>query len=150
MHYFLSLLLSVATPLLPADIPANEIYLGPGISPIETFKIKQGFVADTDYQVMTVFNFIRLKSALEGSPDLCVFAIDQAIKQCQEGLQREQDIYLNREADDQLIIKSYETRLKSIELELHNAYKSNKILMYTIGAVSLLAASSLTLYVTSK
>lgn len=150
MSYLLNIVLFIYMPLLPANLPVNQIYMGQGISPIETISIKQGWIADSDYQVLTIYNFIRLKSALEGSPDLCAFTIDEALKECQKGIQREQAIYQSREADDQLIIKSYENRLKIIEHDLQKAYSHNKILMYIASSVGAVAAVSLTLHIVSN
>ena len=78
-NLLLSVLL-VLTPLKPENIPPNWIYLGQGVEPIKAIKV------DTDFDLkikepsalLTVPEFIRLKSALEDSPDLCVWAIDEA------------------------------------------------------------------------
>ena len=150
MHYFLSLLLTLSTPLLPDNIPASAIYMGKGLELVETFKIKKGWVSDSTYQVITPYNFIRLKSAVEGSSDLCLFAVDEALKECEAGLDRERELFLNREVDDQLIIKSYEARLNAIELELSKAQKTNTLLVYVMSSLGVIAASSLTLYIVSK
>jgi len=150
MHYFLSLLLTLSTPLLPDNIPASAIYMGKGLELVETFKIKKGWVSDSTYQVITPYNFIRLKGAVEGSSDLCLFAVDEALKECEAGLDRERELFLNREVDDQLIIKSYEARLNAIELELSKAQKTNTMLVYVMSSLGVIAASSLTLYIVSK
>jgi len=150
MHYFLSLLLSIATPLLPNNIPASAIYMGADLELVETFKVKQGWISDGTYQVITPYNFIRLKSAVEGSSDLCFFAVDEALKQCEAGLDRERDLFLNREADDALIIKSYESRLQTIESELQQAEKTNKLLLFAVSTLGVLTASSITLYIVSR
>jgi hypothetical protein len=150
MHYFLSLLLTLSTPLLPDNIPASAIYMGKGLELVETFKIKKGWVSDSTYQVITPYNFIRLKGAVEGSSDLCLFAVDEALKECEAGLDRERELFLNREVDDQLIIKSYEARLNAIELELSKAQKTNTLLVYVMSSLGVIAASSLTLYIVSK
>jgi len=150
MHYFLSLLLTLSTPLLPNNIPPSAIYMGKGLELVETFKIKKGWVSDSTYQVITPYNFIRLKGAVEGSSDLCLFAVDEALKECEAGLDRERELFLNREVDDQLIIKSYEARLNAIELELSKAQKTNTLLVYVMSSLGVIAASSLTLYIVSK
>jgi hypothetical protein len=150
MHYLLSVILTIATPLLPNNIPASAIYMGKGLELVETFKIKHGWISDGVYQVITPYNFIRLKSAVEGSSDLCLFAVDEALKECERGLNRERDLFLNRESDDQLIIKSYEHRLKTIESELQNAQSTNTMLIYVASSLGVIAASSLTLYIVSK
>lgn len=150
MSYLLSIVLAIYMPLLPANLPANQIYMGAGISPIETINVADGWIADGEYQVMTVYNFIRLKSALEGSPDLCAFTVGEALTECQKGIQREQAIYQSREADDQLIIKSYENRLQIIEDDLQKAHSHNKMLMYIASSLGALAAASLTLHIVSS
>ena len=150
MHYLLSMILTIATPLLPNNIPASSIYMGKGLELVETFKIKKGWVSDSTYQVITPYNFIRLKSAVEGANDLCLFAVDEALKVCETGLQNERELFLGRESDDQLIIKSYEHRLKTIESELQNAQSTNTILIYVASSLGVIAASSLTLYIVSK
>ena len=150
MSYFLSLLLAIYTPLLPSNIPASAIYMGKGLELVETFKIKKGWVSDSTYQVITPYNFIRLKSAVEGASDLCSFAVDEALKECERGLNRERDLFLNREADDQLIIKSYEQRLKTLESDLQKAQEHNTMLIYIVSSLGVIAASSLTLFIVSK
>jgi hypothetical protein len=150
MHYLLSLILTIATPLLPNNIPASAIYMGKGLELVETFKIKKGWVSDSTYQVITPYNFIRLKSAVEGSGDLCLFAVDEALKECERGLDRERELFLGRESDDQLVINSYEHRLKAIEIELQKSYETNKMLLFAVGSLGVIAASSLTLYVVSR
>ena len=47
MHLFNTLLIILA-PLLPDNIPANVIYMGQGVAPIHSIKIKKGFVSDKD------------------------------------------------------------------------------------------------------
>jgi len=143
MIYFLSLLM-ILTPLKPADIPANQIYLGKGIEPITAIKVQKGWVAPTLSMVLTPFEFIELKSALENSPDLCTYAIDKAIEQCMSGLKREKKIMLNREISDQQLLKAYESRLKLVESELLTSYKQNKILMYVASSLTAIAIGATT------
>lgn len=150
MSYFLSLLLAIYTPLLPSNIPASAIYMGKGLELVETFKVRKGWVSDSTYQIITPYNFIRLKSAVEGASDLCSFAVDETLKECEQGLNRERNIYLNRETDDQLIIKSYESRLAEIESDLQKVQETNTILIYVASSLGVIAASSLTLFIVSK
>ena len=143
MHIFTALVLLLA-PLLPADIPANMIYMGQGIEPIHSIKIKRGFVSDGRYMLITPYNFIRVKSALENSPDLCTLAISETVKSCTAGLEREQQIMLNREHDDAKLLTAYESRLKAIESDLQNSEYHNKMLMYITGGFALLSTASIT------
>ena len=148
MHLLTALLLFL-TPLRPADIPANQIYLGEQIEPITAIKVQKGWVAPTLSMVLTPFEFIELKSAIEHSPDLCTHAIDMAVKQCQAGLNREKNIFLKREASDQQLLQAYEERLKIIEVELQASYKQNKMLMYLATGLSAIAGSA-TIYAILK
>jgi len=148
-----SLFLSISiflSPLLPADIPANAIYLGRGVGLIHSLKLKMGEPVPHTGMLLTLANFIRLKSALEDSPDLCTWAIDQAIDECVKGLDREQEIALNREADDAAIIKAYESRLFTIESALLDARKQRKYMMYTAIGVGALSIITSTLYFTGR
>jgi hypothetical protein len=140
-------LLIYLTALLPKDIPANMIYLGPSIDPIHSIKIRRGHVADETYMLLTPINFIRIKSIIEGSQDLCTLAIDESIKKCMAGMQREQEMMLNRELSDQQIITAYETRLTAIESELKTSEQQNKVLLWTAGSLALLSSVALTLHI---
>ena len=137
----------ILTPVLPRDIPATMIYLGANVEPIHTLKVKKGFVVGDTSIMLTPFNFIRIKSILEGSPDLCSYAIDSAVDECLQGMNREQTIALNREHDDAIMIKAYEFRLTRLEESLSTSYKHRNVLLYSIGAVSLVAVASLSLLV---
>ena len=134
------------TPALPADIPATAIYLGQGVGLIHSLKLKMGAPMPYNGLILTTANFVRLKSALEDSPDLCTWAIDQAVEECANGLNREQEIALNREANSQLTIKAYENRLSTIEVSLQNSESSRQYMMYTsigLGALSIITTSLL-------
>ncbi len=144
MH-ILSTLIIYLLPLLPAELPANQIYMGQGIEPITAIKVKRGWLAPTLSMVLTPYEWIRLKSALEGSPDLCTFAINEAIDTCLQGQKREQTIMLNREISDAQLITAYESRLKIIESELQSSYKQNKILMYISAGVGVIATAATTM-----
>jgi hypothetical protein len=144
----ISLLVSLSlilTPVLPENIPAQLIYLGKGVEPIHSIKVRKGYVVDTTSILLTPFNFIRIKSILEGSPDLCVYAIDQAVQQCQEGIAREQQITLERENNDAEIIAAYESRLKLIEDDLVDTQLKNKILIWSSVSLALLSSISITI-----
>tara|TARA_B100001094_G_C18161053_1_gene789366 strand:+ start:202 stop:645 length:444 start_codon:yes stop_codon:yes gene_type:complete len=140
-------LLFIFTSLLPANIPPNLIYMGPHVEPIHSIKVRRGYVVDGTSMLLTPSNFIRLKSVVENSPDLCTLAVDESIKKCLEGLEREQKIMLNREHDDQVLIKAYESRLLSIEADLDRSQKKQRVLLYTAVSLALVATASITLAV---
>lgn len=146
----INLLLSISlifTPVLPENIPAQLIYLGKGVDPIHSIKVERGYIVDTTSILLTPYNFVRLKSILEGSPDLCTYAIDEAIKACQNGMIREQEIALDREHNDSEIIKAYEVRLNKLELSLEASQNQRNILLWSIGGVSLIAVASTSLLI---
>ena len=150
MISFLVSLSLILTPVLPENIPATLIYLGRGVEPIHSLKVKKGFVVDETSILLTPFNFVRIKSILEGSPDLCTYAIDSAIDECLEGMKRAEAIALDREHNDAQIITAYEVRLDKLEKSLAASYKQRNILLYSIGGVSLVAVASLSLLVWGK
>lgn len=121
--------------------------MGPHVEPIHSIKVRRGYVVDSTSMLLTPSNFIRLKSVVENSPDLCTLAVDESIKQCLQGLEREQKIMLNREHDDQLLIKAYESRLLSIEADLDRSLKKQSVLLYTAVSLALVATASITLAV---
>lgn len=143
MHLFSTLLIILA-PLLPDNIPPNMIYMGQGVAPIHSIKVKKGFVADDTYMILTPYNFVRVKSALENSPDLCTLAIDETVKACQKGLEREKQIMQQRERNDAEILKAYETRLSALESELQISYQQNKMLIWVTSGFALVATVSAT------
>jgi len=143
---FLSLSL-IFTPLLPENIPATLIYLGKGVEPLHSIKVKKGFVVEETSILFTPYNFVRLKSILEGSPDLCTWAIDEAIKSCQKGMERAQNIALDREHNDAEIMKAYELRLQLLEESLAASQKQRNLLLWSIGGVSLVAVASTSLLI---
>ena len=130
MHLFLSLALILA-PLMPADIKPTMIYLGAGVEPIHTMKLRLGEVMPHDGIILTYTNFIRIKSALEGAPDLCVWAIDEAVQRCQIGAEEQERILLNREEKDQEILAAYEARLLKVESDLTKETQRSQILERT-------------------
>ena len=143
MHLFTTLLIILA-PLLPDNIPSNMIYMGQGVAPIHSIKVKKGFVADTTYMILTPYNFVRVKLALENSPDLCTLAIDETVKACQKGLEREKQIMQQRERNDAEILKAYEARLSTLESELQISYQQNKMLIWLTSGFALVATVSAT------
>ena len=146
---FLTLSL-IFTPVLPENIPATLIYLGKGVEPLHSIKVKKGFVVEETSILFTPYNFVRLKSILEGSPDLCTWAIDEAIKSCQTGMIRAENIALDREHNDAEIMRAYEHRLKTLEDHLDASQKQKDLLLWTIGGVSLVAVASTSLLIWSR
>ena len=63
INIFLSALL-VLMPLKPANIPPNWIYLGEKVEPIKGIKAERGFVLTFEGAVLTVPDFIRIKSII--------------------------------------------------------------------------------------
>jgi len=140
-------LLLIYTSLLPADIPPNLIYMGPHVHPIHSIKVRRGYVVDGTSMLLTPANFVRLKSVVENSPDLCTLAVDESVKKCLEGLEREQRIMHERELDDQLLIKSYESRLLKVESELDASLQKQRVLLFTAVSLALVATAGVTLAV---
>ena len=131
------------TSLLPADIPANLVYMGPHVEPIHSIKVKKGHVVESTSMLLTPSNFIRLKSFVQNSPDLCTLAVNESVKKCLEGLEREQQIMLDREHDDKELIKAYESRLLSAEAALSASSKKQKMLMYTSIGLAVISSVSI-------
>lgn len=147
MSFFLSVVIFL-TPLV--DIPPTAIWLGKGIEIIQGEKIKAGEVAKTNKMMLTIHDFIRLKSAMESSTDLCSWAITETYNECIQGSQRQLDIALNRESNQNELITAYEHRLKQTESELNNSKNYNKILLYVSGGLAIIAASTTTLFIAKK
>jgi len=149
ISFFLSLSL-IFTPVLPENIPATLIYLGKGVEPLHSIKVKKGFIVEETSILFTPYNFVRLKSILEGSPDLCTWAIDEAINSCEKGMIRAENIALDREHNDAEIMKAYEIRLQALEKSLDASQKQTDVLLWSIGGVSLVAVASTSLLVWSR
>ena len=147
MSFFLSVVIFL-TPLV--DIPPTAIWLGKGIEIIQGEKIRAGDVAKTNKMMLTIHDFIRLKSAMESSTDLCSWAITETYNECIQGSQRQLDIALNRESNQNELITAYEHRLKQTESELNNSKNYNKILLYVSGGLAIIAASTTTLFIVKK
>ena len=140
---FSPVLLIWFTSLLPADIPANLVYMGPHVEPIHSIKVKKGHVVESTSMLLTPSNFIRLKSFVQNSPDLCTLAVNESVKKCLEGLEREQQIMLDREHDDKALIKAYESRLLSAEAALSASSKKQKMLIFTSIGLALISSVSI-------
>ena len=147
MNFFLSIVMFL-TPL--ADIPATAIWLGKGIEIIQGEKIKAGEVASTTKMMLSIHDFVRLKSAMESSTDLCSWAITETANECMRGAKRQLDIALNRESNQSELITAYEHRLKQTESALNDSENYNKILLYVSGGLAIIAASTTTLFIVKK
>ena len=121
--------------------------MGPHVEPIHSIKVRRGHVVDGTSMLLTPSNFIRLKSVVENSPDLCTLAVDESVKKCLEGLEREKRIMHERELDDQLLIKSYESRLLKVESELDASLQKQRVLLFTAVSLALVATAGVTLAV---
>lgn len=132
------------TPLLPADLPPNMIYMGKGLEPVATIKVKKGHVVGGTSILMTPYEFIRVKSAIEGSGDLCNWAVEEAVNACLLQMREEVDRALGRENHDRELLKAYEVRLKTIESDLLASTKQNKMLMYLSASLGAIALSATT------
>jgi len=134
-------------PLKPADFPANMVWMGQGLEPVATIKVKKGHVVGRTSILITPYEFIRLKSAVEGSDDLCTWAVDEAVKSCLNSMKEATDRATNRETNDAELIKAYETRLKTTENSLIKLERHNKIMLYVAGGLALVASSTTALLI---
>jgi len=137
-------------PLKPADFPANMVWMGQGLEPVATIKVKKGHVVGRTSILITPYEFIRLKSAVEGSDDLCTWAVDEAVKSCLNSMKEATDRATNRETNDAELIKAYETRLKLTENSLIKLERHNKIMLYVAGGLALVASSATALLIWGK
>lgn len=149
MTSFLSLLL-IMLPLKPADFPANMVWMGQGIEPVATIKVKKGHIIGQTSILITPYEFIRLKSAVEGSDDLCTWAVDEAVESCLNSMREATDRATNRETNDAELIKAYETRLTITEKSLNKLERHNKIMLYMAGGLALVASSTTALLIWGK
>jgi hypothetical protein len=132
------------TPLLPADLPPTMIYMGKGLEPVATIKVRKGHVVGQTSILMTPYEFVRVKSAIEGQGDLCNWAVEEAVKACTAQMDEEIQRALHREDNDKELLLAYEQRLKVIEEDLHASYKQNKIMLYLSASLGAIALSATT------
>ena len=150
MSFFLSIIVFF-TPIAPlSDIPPTSIWLGKGIPIIQGEKLKPGDEIKTITMGLSVYDFVRLKGALESSTDLCQWAIEESVKECMNGMKTQLDIAINRESSQVELIQAYEHRLKQTETALSEAEKYNKILLYVAGGLAIVSASATTLFFIGK
>ena len=147
MSFFLSVVVFL-TPLV--DIPPTAIWLGKGISVIQGEKIKAGETAKATNMMLSVHDFVRLKSAMENSTDLCSWAITETYNECMQGAKRQLDLALNRESSQNDLIAAYEHRLKTTETSLSKLENYNKILLYVVSGLAIVTASTTTMYIIEK
>jgi len=144
MSFFLSLIVFL-TPIAPlSDIPPTSIPI------IQGEKLKPGDEIKTIKMALSVYDFVRLKGALESSTDLCQWAIEESVKECMHGMKTQLDIAINRESSQVELIQAYEHRLKQTETALSEAEKYNKILLYVSGGLAIVSASATTLFFIRK
>jgi len=137
-------------PLKPADFPANMVWMGQGLEPVATIKVKKGHVIGRTSILITPYEFIRLKSAVEGSDDLCTWAVDEAVESCLNSMKEATDRATDRETNDTELIKAYETRLNVTEKSLIKLERHNKIMLYVAGGLALVASSTTALLIWGK
>lgn len=147
MSFFLSVVIFLS-PLV--DIPPTAIWLGKGIEIIQGEKIKAGETASTTKMMLSIQDFVRLKSAMEGSTDLCSWAITETANECMKGAKRQLDIALNRESNQKDLLTAYEHRLKETETALSKSENYSKILLYVASGLAIVSASTTTLYIIGK
>jgi len=126
------------------------VWMGQGLEPVATIKVKKGHVVGRTSILITPYEFIRLKSAVEGSDDLCTWAVDEAVKSCLNSMKEATDRATNRETNDAELIKAYETRLKLTEKSLIKLERHNKIMLYVAGGLALVASSTTALLIWGK
>jgi hypothetical protein len=137
-------------PLKPADFPANMVWMGQGLEPVATIKVKKGYVVGRTSILITPYEFIRLKSAVEGSEDLCTWAVDEAVNSCLVSMKEAADRATNREINDSELIKAYEARLTQSEKHLSVLERHNKIMLYVAGGLALIASTTTALFILGK
>tara|TARA_Y200000002_G_scaffold112800_1_gene92380 strand:- start:402 stop:842 length:441 start_codon:yes stop_codon:yes gene_type:complete len=143
----MNIILSLLVLMMPLDVPPTAIWLGKGVDPVKGKKLKPGDQVDKVVMSMSPYDFVRLKNAMEGSTDLCSWAITEAVAQCTTGLDQARSIAIHREERTQDIISSYEHRLAKTENELLDSQEHTKILMYVSGGLAILAATTTTLFI---
>jgi len=147
MNIFLSLLLFFS-PLSPmSDIPSTAIWLGHGHDLIEAEKLLPGHVLDKRILALSPYDFVRLKSAIEGETGVCEWAITSAVNKCVDEMKMRVDIAINRESRQGELISAYETRLKTIEDELDDTRFKNELLLWSTITLGILSAVSITIIV---
>jgi hypothetical protein len=143
INLVLSSLLFLA-PLIPADLPPTMIYMGQGLEPVATIKVRMGHVVGETSILMTPYEFIRVKSAIEGAGDLCNWAVEESTKACIAQMDQEIQRALQREDNDKELLRAYEHRLKVIEEDLQASYRQNKIMLYLSASLGAIALSATT------
>ena len=149
MNIILSIILTLS-PALPGDVPATAIWIGKGIDPIKAEKIEPGDTVETVRLLMTPYDFVRLKTAMEGATDLCTWAIDESVAECFNGMKQAESIAIHREERTQDILSAYEVRLDRTEKALMTSERYTEIMVYVSGGLAILAASTTALLVWRK
>ena len=147
INLFLAFVLFM-TPLKPANIPPNWIYLGERVEPIEAIKVKPGFELTFHGAVLTLNDFIRVKGILENEKDLCVYAIDTALKECEKGMNKALTEAYGRGNNHLEIVKAYEIRLGKLETSLLESQKQTKLMLYIATGAGVVATLFTTMYFT--
>jgi hypothetical protein len=143
INYLLALTLFLE-PLLPANIPPNWIYMGSKVKPIQAIKVEPDFNVSFHGALLNINDFLRIKSVIENAPDVCTFAIDEAVKECKKGRDRSLTIALNRETDIRETLKSYEVRLAKTEQLLIEEQLRTKMFIYSTAGFGVISVASIT------
>jgi hypothetical protein len=145
INYLLTLTL-ILEPLLPANIPPNWIYMGSKVKPIQAIKVEPNFKVEFYGALLNINDFLRVKSVIENAPDVCTYAIDEAVEECKKGRDRSLTIAFNREDDIRQTLKAYEVRLaKTEELLIEEQFKT-KIFMYSTMSLGVISVASITTF----
>jgi hypothetical protein len=149
MNIILSIIL-ILSPAMPGDVPATAIWIGKGVDPIKAEKISPGETVETVRLGVTPYDFVRLKTAMEGATDLCTWAIDESVAECHKGLKQSESIAIHREERTQDILSAYEVRLDRTEKALMTSERYTEIMIYVSSGLAVLAASTTALLVWRK
>jgi hypothetical protein len=122
--------------------PALTIYMGDHLQPIigEKFKIQGSPL----HILISAYDWLRLKDAVQGSPDLCASAVDATSKACAEEARKVAQKARAQTVADADLIASLKRQLDSAheltatEAEAHQRYKWATI---SVGAVTAVVTS---------
>jgi hypothetical protein len=145
INLYLAVML-IMTPLKPANIPPNWIYLGEKVEPIKAIKTEPGMTLTFHGAALSVTDFIRVKGILENEKDLCIYAIDEALKECEKGMNKALNEAYGRENNHLELVKAYETRLGRLETSLLESQKQTKLMLYIATGAGVVATLFTTMY----
>lgn len=144
-------LLSLLLILQPVT-PPTEIYLGELVPPIAALKLPAGELSPYEGALLTPRDWVRLKTALEGSRPLCEWAVSEAVASCLAGVEREASLCPDP-ADCDLKLAAFKNQLASQESRANRAeLKLGAYRWAAIGSgvVAVVASSVLFFYARGK